>query len=157
MVRCCVAMILAKAPGSPGVLSTRSRHEAAQRRRAGESWWRLCDGARQDCELLVKHGLSDLVLARLSQTLEQFDQAMKHGVEGRRAHIGASADLASVADEVVLLVRVTGGLNRLRFAQDPERLAAWESASSVVAAPHAAGSNVSTEERLAGPELRSAA
>src|SRR5882724_1391602 len=32
-------------------------------------------------ELLVKHGLSDLVLASLSQTLEQFDQAMEHGVE----------------------------------------------------------------------------
>jgi hypothetical protein len=117
----------------------------------------MAAAATANKELLVRHGLADLVLSSLSETLAQLDQAMDHAVEGRRAHIGASADLATVADEVVLVVKVMDGLNRLRFAQDPERLAAWESASSVVAAPRAAGARVVPEEVPTGGDLRPAA
>jgi hypothetical protein len=108
-------------------------------------------------ELMVKHGMSETVLTGLSQTLEQFDRALEHGVEGRRGHIGASADLGPVAEEIVLIVKVMDGLNRLRFAQDPERLAAWESASSVVAAPHAAEPKAGPEGTPTGSEVRPAA
>ena len=40
-----------------------------------------------------------------------------------------------MADEILQVVRVMDGLNRLRFSNDPELLAAWESASNVVATP----------------------
>jgi hypothetical protein len=86
-------------------------------------------------ELLVRHGLSDTVLESLTRALDQFDQAVEQGAEGRQAHVGASAELDSVADEVVQVVRVIDSLNRLRFDKDAELLAAWESASNVVATP----------------------
>jgi len=40
-----------------------------------------------------------------------------------------------VADDVVRVVRVMDSLNRLRFDQEAELLAAWESASNVLATP----------------------
>ncbi len=89
--------------------------------------------ARQD--ILVKHGLSSTVLDAVSQALDQFDAAVKQGTDGRRAHVGASADLDSVADEIAQIVRAMDGLNRVRFAEDAELLPAWISASSVVATP----------------------
>jgi len=91
--------------------------------------------ARVRKELPVKHGLSVQVLDNLTQTLDQFDAAMAQGSEGRRAHVGASAELATVANEIVQAVRVMDGLNRFRFAGDPESLAAWESASNIAASP----------------------
>ena len=51
---------------------------------------------------------------------------------GRRAHVGASADLDIVADEIVQVVRVMDALNQVRFADDGELLRAWESAANVV-------------------------
>ncbi len=86
-------------------------------------------------ELLVKHGLTDTVLGALVKALDEFDAAVEQGSQGRRAHVGASADLDAVADEVVQVVKVMDGLNRYRFEKDPERLAGWESASNVVATP----------------------
>ena len=89
--------------------------------------------SRQD--ILVKHGLSSTVVDALGQALDQFDAAVKQGTEGRRAHVGASTDLDSVANEIVQIVRVMDGLNRVRFAGNDELLPAWISASSVVATP----------------------
>lgn len=86
-------------------------------------------------ELLVKHGLADTVLDSLARALDDFDQAVAQGIEGRQAHVGASAELGALAGEVVRLVRVMDGLNRTRFAHDSELLAAWESARHVVRAP----------------------
>jgi hypothetical protein len=84
-------------------------------------------------EVLVKHGLVESVLDGLVQALDQFDAAVQNGGVGRQAHVGASAELDAVADEVVQIVNVMDGLNRYRFGSDAELLAAWESASSVLA------------------------
>jgi hypothetical protein len=54
---------------------------------------------------------------------------------GFLAHVGASAGLRAVADEVVQVLRVMDGLNRYRFMNDAELLAAWDSASNVLATP----------------------
>lgn len=89
-------------------------------------------------DVLVKHGLVEKVLEDLGQTLDQFDDAVEQGTQGRQTHVGASAELETVADEVVQVVLVMDGLNRFRFAGDPELLAAWESASNVVATPRSA-------------------
>jgi hypothetical protein len=86
-------------------------------------------------EVLVKHGLAESVLNNLLETLDQFDAAVESGATGRQAHVGASAELQAVADEVFQIVGVMDGLNRYRFMNDSERLAAWESASAVVATP----------------------
>jgi len=90
--------------------------------------------ARQK-DVPVKHGVAETVLDNLIQNLDQFDAAGENGAGGRQAHVGASAELMAVADEVVQIVRVMDGLNRYRFISAPELLAAWESASNVIATP----------------------
>jgi hypothetical protein len=86
-------------------------------------------------ELLMKHGLSEEVLSDLKVTLQEFDTAVQQGSAGRLTHVGASAELLRIADEIVQVVQVMNGLVRIRFANQEELLAAWESASSVVAIP----------------------
>jgi hypothetical protein len=95
--------------------------------------------AQNQKELLVKHGLVDAVLESLVGALDQFDQAVEQGTEGRRAHVGASAELDAVADEIVQIVKVMDGLNRFRFAEDSESLAAWESSSNTFGPPRSTG------------------
>jgi len=82
---------------------------------------------------LVKHGLVEPLLDDLGRLLNEFDAVVERGQEARRVHIGATAQLDVVADEVVRLVKALGGLKRYRFANDPDLLAQWESASSVLA------------------------
>lgn len=98
-------------------------------------------------EVLVTHGLVEKVLDDLTQAIAKFDAAVEQGIEGRRAHVGASAELETVATEIVELVNAMDGLNRYRFASDAERLAAWESASTVLARTR------STPDTPAAPEV----
>jgi hypothetical protein len=86
-------------------------------------------------DLLLKHGLSEDVLNGLKTSLDEFETAVEQGSAGRLARVGATAELVTVADEVVQVVKVMNGLVRLKFANQTEVLAAWESASNVVAAP----------------------
>jgi hypothetical protein len=90
-------------------------------------------------ELLVRHGLVETVLQSLAQSLDELDRAVEQAIAGRRAHVGASACLDNVADEVVLIVKVMDGFNRVRFANEPGLLAEWASLSSVVATPRTRG------------------
>lgn len=94
--------------------------------------------AQAQKELLVKHGLAESVLDSITQALDQFDEAMVQGTEGRRAHVGASAEMANVADEIVEVVKLIDRFNRYRFANDANMLAGWESASNVVTPTHPA-------------------
>jgi hypothetical protein len=89
--------------------------------------------AQANQDLLVKHGLTLPVLTDLIAVLDKYDQTVALKLDARQQHIGATAELNSVADEIVQVVQVMDGFQRLRFAQDPDRLAAWESASSVLA------------------------
>jgi hypothetical protein len=86
-------------------------------------------------ELLLKHGLAEEVLSGLQVALDQFQTAVEQGAAGRLTHVGATAELGALAEEVVQIVKVMTGLIRVRFAGQPELLVAWESASSVIAAP----------------------
>jgi hypothetical protein len=86
-------------------------------------------------DLLVRHGLSEEVLSGLNLALDQFETAVEQGAAGRLSHVGATAELNSVADEAVQVVKVMNGLIRVRFAGQSELLAAWESASNIVGPP----------------------
>jgi hypothetical protein len=81
--------------------------------------------------LLVEHGLVESLLDDLVVRIDRFGQAVLQGVEGRRQHVGASAELQRITSEIRHVVRVMDGFQRLRFAKDPEQLAAWISASSL--------------------------
>ena len=99
-------------------------------------------------ELLIKHGLVERVLESLVQSLEEFDAVVEQGAESRWVHIGASAELDVIADEVVQIVKVIDGLNRFRFAKEPELLASWKAASNVIGPPRSAEKTPSTEGEI---------
>jgi hypothetical protein len=94
--------------------------------------------AQRQKELLIKHGLVERVLESLVESLQEFDVVVEQGAEGRRVHIGASAELDVVADEVVQIVKAIDGLNRFRFANEPDLLASWKAASNVIGPPRSA-------------------
>ncbi len=62
----------------------------------------------------------------------RYHSSVAQGAEGRRIHVGAAVELDVVGGEAVEIVRVIDGLNRVRFAGDPDLMAAWRSASNVV-------------------------
>jgi uncharacterized protein YicC (UPF0701 family) len=103
-------------------------------------------------ELLEKHGLSNTLLEALDKTLDEFDQAMQEGSEGRAAHVGARAKLETIANEVVQIVRVLDALNRFRFAEDAELMAAWESISNVLGPARRANGSETEPEPTPGTE-----
>jgi hypothetical protein len=86
-------------------------------------------------ELLLKHGLGEEVLNGLQVALDQFETAVEQSSAGRLMHVGATAELDTIGDDVVQIVKVMTGLIRVRFASQPELLVEWESASNVAAAP----------------------
>jgi hypothetical protein len=83
-------------------------------------------------ELLVKHGYSEEALTGLKTALDQFETALEQGAAGRLSRVAATAELVTVAEEIVQVVKVMNGLILLRFVNQPEVLAAWESATNVV-------------------------
>jgi hypothetical protein len=88
--------------------------------------------AQNEKELLARYGMVEPAPASLAEALGQFDRAVERSVSGRRAHVGARAELGAIADEVLQQVRQLDGLIRFRFAKDSEALAAWRSASNTI-------------------------
>jgi hypothetical protein len=103
----------------------------------------LAADAESRKELLVRHGLADTILESLTETLQQFDQAVDQRDQWHRAHVGASVELDAAANEVVRVVKALDALNIFRFAHDSELLASWKSASNVVATPRPAAGDIS--------------
>jgi hypothetical protein len=112
--------------------------------------------AQNQKELLVKHGLAETLLAGLVRNVSQFDQAMEQGSEGRRGHIGASAELDNIGDEIIHLVKVMDGFNRYRFGEVADILAEWESASNVFG-PIKTGEKPTSPDTTPSGEVRPAA
>lgn len=118
----------------------------------------MVEEAEQRKELLVKHGLVEQVLQSLGQSLDQFDEAVERGAEGRRVHIGAKANLDAVGDEVVQIVKILDGLNRFRFATEPDLLTAWTAACNVIGPPTTGGqTDGRTETPSETPAIKPAA
>jgi hypothetical protein len=115
----------------------------------------MASAAQAHRETLLKYGLSPSVLDEFVKQLDQFDDAVVLGYEGRAAHVGATRELRAVSTEIFRTVRVMDGRNRQRFAQDGQLLGSWLNASTVFRAPRP-----STEpegETPEGPEVRPAA
>lgn len=89
-------------------------------------------------DVLRAYGLIDSVVEDFNAKVEAYDRIVAQAAQARQQHVGASADLDRVADEIVQVVQVMDGFQRMRYARDPERLAAWVSASNVTAAPQPA-------------------
>ncbi|HXE56971.1 MAG TPA: hypothetical protein VNK43_03145 [Gemmatimonadales bacterium] len=88
--------------------------------------------AEEHREVLVKYGMPPAFLEELSTLLDRYQTAIDEKNAGLAAHVGASADLHSVAAEVRALVKLLDAVNRRRFRNEPEKLAQWRSAKDVV-------------------------
>ena len=91
--------------------------------------------AEANKEVLKTFGLSDAVLEVYGQLLEQYDAAVKAGIEGRAKHTGATRRLELLAQEAGQLVRSLDAHVRYRFKHDQQALGAWISASAVFGQP----------------------
>lgn len=88
----------------------------------------LVAAARGRQELLATYGLPDGLLGEIEQALARYE-----GVEGdkwvaRQRAVGATAELRQVTRSIAIVLRHLDALNRIRFADDAEVLAAWRSA-----------------------------
>jgi len=63
--------------------------------------------------------------------LGEFEKTLEASGEGRRNHVGASADLKAVAAEIKKQVRALDGMVRYRFGENAELMGAWRSARNV--------------------------
>jgi hypothetical protein len=112
--------------------------------------------AETDKEVLLKHRLSQSVLDEFVRMLDQFDQAVALGNDGRTAHVGATRELRAVSLEIVRAVRVMDGRNRQRFADQEQLLGSWINASTVLGTPARPGTEPEGGTP-AGGEVRPAA
>jgi hypothetical protein len=98
----------------------------------------IADAAVAHKDLLVKHGLAVPMLDLLVQQLQQFDAAVELGKAGRTAHVAATAELGTLAREIVATVRLMDGPNRQRFRDNQELLRSWISATKILGSPRPA-------------------
>ena len=106
----------------------------------------MVEAAEAHQETLVKFGQVQSVVDEFTQQIDQFDAAITQGNDGRSAHVGATLELQSVAQEIARTVRVMDARNRQRFAGDPQLLGAWLYASTVHGRPRAGSEPASAGE-----------
>ena len=92
---------------------------------------KILDEATARRDLFRAHGMADTLIEDLGAVLLEYEQSVKQGNTGRATHTGARAEIASVLDRVMLVVRQLDGLVAYRYANQPERRIAWESARNV--------------------------
>jgi hypothetical protein len=102
-------------------------------------------------ELLARYGLVDPAPKSLADAVAQFDRAVERGDSGRRAHVGARAELGAIGDEILQRVRQLDGLARFRFAAETEALAAWRSASNTIGPARSSSTAADTDGPPATP------
>jgi hypothetical protein len=83
-------------------------------------------------DLFASLGLGDTFLDELTQAVAEFDATTEAAHARRRDHVGARAELATLADECIKLTGLLDGFYRIRFRNDSQSLAEWESSRNVV-------------------------
>lgn len=87
--------------------------------------------AKEESAELAKYGLGEALLAKFEKAVTDFEKLQATAPEARQSHLGATAELIRVRREIAELVGVLDGINRFRFAEQPELLARWNSARNV--------------------------
>jgi hypothetical protein len=83
-------------------------------------------------DVLVSLGMSPQVVDDLGKSLGEFERSLEATREGRREHVGASADLAAIGAEIAEQVQLLDGVVQYRFGDDAELMGAWASARNVL-------------------------
>jgi len=83
-------------------------------------------------DVLLSRGMPPTLLDDLAGALGGLEKTIESTRAGRRDHVGASADLQTVAAEIKKQVRALDGMVRYRFGDNPELMGAWRSARNVL-------------------------
>lgn len=70
-------------------------------------------------------------LAAFNAVLDSLAAALTRGNAATDSHVGATADMSRVGNRIMYFVDVLDAINRLQFAGEPLKLAAWVAASAV--------------------------
>jgi hypothetical protein len=81
--------------------------------------------------LFVSYGMPESFVADLTAALAAYEQLGNEMNAGIAARVGAVAELGAVVDEIMALIQQLDAMQRYRFRDDPEQLAAWESARNI--------------------------
>jgi hypothetical protein len=82
-------------------------------------------------DLLIDRGLGTDFVDDLAKAVADFDASTLEASASRLDHVGATAELPQKTEECMRLIGVLDGLNRKRFADNPDLLAEWISAQHV--------------------------
>jgi hypothetical protein len=105
----------------------------------------LLDKGVAQRELLLKHGLGETLLDDLRQAVDELDASVEETVASKQRHILARSELRTLSDQVMQLVGILDGINRYRFAREPQLLAAWDRAKHVVGGSQVEGPQTTPE------------
>jgi len=117
-------------------------------------------------ETLVPYGLSSTVTASLRELLNRFAKARELCDQGRIRHKTATHRLEAQAQDLGSIIRTMDARNRVRYKDNPQTLAKWVAASTVlgtrgpaaaVGEEPVAGPVVVPPEQVAGGDVRPAA
>jgi hypothetical protein len=95
----------------------------------------MAETAEQHKDVMIKGGMSTMVLEDLQRAIREFDAAVQLGNTGLAKHVGAGARLKAVGDQIVRRVGLLDAIYRLAFRNDQAVLAAWGVVSHVRALP----------------------
>src|SRR5438045_2817332 len=76
--------------------------------------------------------MSPALVDALADAVNDFEQTLESSREGKRGHVGASADLKAVMHAITAQIRVLDGLVRFRFGDQPALMGGWVSARNVL-------------------------
>jgi hypothetical protein len=79
-------------------------------------------------DLLLTYGMPEGLPERIRQGLDQYESVEVKKAVSTQSHVGASAEIDKVRHEMLLVLRHLDALQRVRFADNAEMLAAWRSA-----------------------------
>ncbi len=82
-------------------------------------------------DVFTSYGMPPTFLDDLKASLDQYDRVVNQKHAATSAHVGARAELRALLKAIMALVNRLDTLNRYRFQNDAEQLAAWESARNV--------------------------
>jgi hypothetical protein len=84
--------------------------------------------AEEQKAVFVRDGMPASFVADLTQALDDYEAAATKGNNARQLHVGARAELGTLARQVMQLLRRLDGINRYRYRNDPHLYAQWQAA-----------------------------
>ena len=91
----------------------------------------MLEKAQGQKDVLLSRGMPPALLDDLAGALGGLEKTIESTRAGRRDHVGASADLQTVAAAIKKQVRALDGMVRYRFGDNAELMGAWESARNM--------------------------